>query len=412
MTLNVSSIDSRWEHGGTDLKIDIALDFRRGETPDEGPGSDEFDIDSGSLLQALMNSDLLSGDGNIGDGVIGERRPAGGAGGGGHGDPASTAHILQGLMAYLDGLEDSLRADAADGETTREEQEDGPPPFQPAPGVQGQPPLDSRAPPVTEKPPVVGHAVTGNGQTPPIDQPVVEEPVGQTPQDVENPQTTGGASNAGQDIAVNGGGDKTVSITNNSSREQNYALFTNPTAGMSSSFGRPDGFVTLKPGESANFKLPDQHSGYVQQMNDYTRADYDAGKQPTAENFKASRAEYTFNADGTAYFNASNIDGYNASLKMEANGQVAGTDKEILAQFEKDHPNLIETVGGQKIIKGPQFFSDAIDQEAVRALDLALNNNADPYNLDGNTTTYVLPDDNKAVRGTTGGDLALYFGDA
>ena len=217
-------------------------------------------------------------------------------------------------------------------------------------------------------------------------------------------------SSGGRDIAVNGGGINTISVKNTSSRDQTYALFTNPTPGMSSSFGRPDGFVTLKAGESANFKLPAQSSGYVQQVNNYTQADYDANKAPSSDNFKATRAEYTFNADGSLYFNDSNIDGYNASVKMTANDQVAGSSDSILASIASQHPSLIETIGGQQVIRGAQFFSDAIDTEARDALDLSINHNANGGDLNGNTTTYVLPNDDKAVRGTKSNSLTLEFG--
>ena len=224
------------------------------------------------------------------------------------------------------------------------------------------------------------------------------------------PPAASTSSSAGRDISVNGGGNNTITVKNTSSREQTYALFTNPTPGMSSSFGRPDGFVTLKPGESANFKLPAQSSGYVQQVNNYTQADYDANKAPSSDNFKATRAEYTFNADGSLYFNDSNIDGYNASVKMTANDQVGGSSDSIMATIASKHPGLIETIGGQQVIRGAQFFSDAIDTEARDALDLAINHNANGGDLNGNTTTYVLPNDDKAVRGTKGNALTLEFG--
>lgn len=219
----------------------------------------------------------------------------------------------------------------------------------------------------------------------------------------------GAAVNQG-DINIQGGGKKTMIVINNSDREQNFACFSNPTPGMSSSFGMPDGFVTLKPGESANLKVPDQWSGYVQQMNNYTKADYDANKVPEANNFKASRAEPTFNKDGSLYFNSSIIDGYNASLKMSANGQSAGSNESVLDKIAKTNPGLIETVGGQKVVRGTQFFTDKTDMEARDALDKAINHNANPSDLNGNKTVYVVPNDDKAVRGTQGDTLTLEFG--
>lgn len=225
-----------------------------------------------------------------------------------------------------------------------------------------------------------------------------------------DPASVSTPSGAGRDISVNGGGVNTITVRNTSNREQNYAVFTNPTPGMSSSFGRPDGFVTLKPGESANFKLPAQSSGYVQQVNNYTQADYDANKAPSSDNFKASRAEYTFNADGSLYFNDSNIDGYNSAVKMTANDQVAGSSDSILSSISSAHPGLIENIGGQQVIRGAQFFSDAIDTEARDALDLAINHNANGGDLNGNTTTYVLPNDDKAVRGAKSNQLTIDFG--
>jgi hypothetical protein len=214
------------------------------------------------------------------------------------------------------------------------------------------------------------------------------------------------------DINVDGGGKNTITVTNTSDKEQNYALFTNPGPGQTSSFGVPNGFVTLKPGESANFKLPEQSSGYVQQMNNYTQADYDAGKAPTSDNFKASRAEYTFNSDGSLYFNDSNIDGYNSALKMKSNGQVAGSSESVLSKIEQSNPNLISVVGGQKVVEGSQFFTDQTNIEARDALDKTINHNDNPGDLNGNTTTYVMPNDDKAVRGTKSNSLTLEFGNA
>lgn len=214
------------------------------------------------------------------------------------------------------------------------------------------------------------------------------------------------------DINVDGGGKNTITVTNTSDKEQNYAVFTNPGPGQTSSFGLPNGFVTLKPGESANFKLPEQSSGYVQQMNNYTQADYDAGKAPAADNFKASRAEYTFNADGSLYFNDSNIDGYNSALKMTSNGQVAGSSESVLSKIEQSNPNLISVVGGQKVVEGSQFFTDQTNIEARNALDKYINHNDNPGDLNGNTTTYVMPNDDKAVRMSQSNTLTLEFGNA
>ncbi|MEC5215755.1 hypothetical protein RCH09_000689 [Actimicrobium sp. GrIS 1.19] len=232
-----------------------------------------------------------------------------------------------------------------------------------------------------------------------------------------SPGATSSSSNSGADINVDGGGPNTIHITNTSDQVQNYGLFTNPTAGMSSSWGVPNGFMTLQPGESANFKVGSQ-AGYVQQLNDYTQADYDsktAVSSKNNDNFKASRAEYNFtNFNGTdgVWFNDSNIDGYNAALSMRAGDQVAGSSASILNDVASSNPNLIETVGGQKIIKGAQFFSDAINTEAVDVLDARINNNPNEGDTSKNTTTYVLPDDNAAVRWSASRTLELEFGNA
>lgn len=228
-----------------------------------------------------------------------------------------------------------------------------------------------------------------------------------------------GASNAGQEIPVNGGGPNTITVRNNSNREQNYALFVNPSEGQTSSFDVPHGFVTLKPGESASFKLPVSAapglhtSGYVQQMNNYSQADYQARKKPDPENFKATRAEYTFDHDGTLWFNTSHILGYNAALTMNGNGQVAGSSDTILSAVEKSHPNLVKNVGGQKVIVGPQGFTAGTNMESARVLNEMLNHSSNPGDIKNHTTTYVLPPDDSAMRGGKGpGVLILDFGNA
>lgn len=249
-------------------------------------------------------------------------------------------------------------------------------------------------------------------QAPATAAPATDPAAATTAAPTQQASATNGATATQGDININGGGKNTISVKNTSDREQNYAVFTNPTAGMSSSFGKPDGFVTLKPGESVNLKLPEQSSGYLQQMNNYTKADYDANKAPEANNFKASRAEYTFNKDGSLYFNSSIIDGYNASLKMSANGQTAGSNESVLDKIAKTNPGLIETVGDQKVVRGTQFFTDQTDTESRDALDKYVNHNDNPGDLNGNTTAYVVPNDDKAVRGTQGNALQVEFGNA
>jgi hypothetical protein len=233
------------------------------------------------------------------------------------------------------------------------------------------------------------------------------------------PPQSNGASNAGQSIPVDGGGPNTITVRNNSNREQNYALFVNPAEGQTTSFDVPHGFVTLKPGESASFKLPaspapGRHtSGYVQQMNNYTQADYQAKKKPDPENFKATRAEYTFDHDGKLWFNTSHILGYNAALTMSGNGQVAGSSDTILSAVEKGHPNLVQTVGGQKVIVGPQGFTAGTNMESAQVLNEMLNHSSNPGDIKSHTTTYVLPPDDSAMRGGKGpGILTLDFGNA
>lgn len=233
------------------------------------------------------------------------------------------------------------------------------------------------------------------------------------------PTQSSGASSAGQEIPVDGGGPNTITVRNNSNREQNYALFVNPAEGQITSFDVPHGFVTLKPGESASFKLPVSPapglhtSGYVQQMNNYTQTDYQAKKKPDPENFKATRAEYTFDHDGTLWFNTSHILGYNAALTMNGNGQVAGSSETILSTVEKDHPNLVQNVGGQKVIVGPQGFTSGTNMESAQVLNELLNHSNNPGDIQNHTTTYVLPPDDSAMRGGKGpGILTLDFGNA
>lgn len=270
------------------------------------------------------------------------------------------------------------------------------------------------------QPPSVDDSDIQNAKTvQPASTPSQTPPATGTPPTTDTPATTATpsdskTSSAGSigDINVDGGGKNTITIKNNSDKEQNYALFSNPGPGQVSSFGVPNGFVTLKPGESVNLKVPDQHSGYVQQMNNYSEADYKAGKAPDANNFKATRAEYTFNSDGSLYFNDSNIDGYNASLKMSSEGQVAGSSESILAKVKQSNPGLISNVGGQEVIEGAQFFSSNTNIEARNAIDENINHNSNPDDLNGNTTTYAMPNDDKAVRGTKSNSLLLEFGNA
>lgn len=287
-----------------------------------------------------------------------------------------------------------------------------------------QQPLTPPLTPVTENapvsklkadlPPVTQDQVTP--PTPPATPPAT--PTGETPPALEQKTVDGsngtskasgsnGASDAGKSIPVSGGGENTINLTNSGSQPQSYALFVNPGPGMTASFDRPDGFVTLQPGESANFKLPAGYGGYVQQMNNYTQQDYDNHVKPEADNFKATRAEYKFDADGQLWFNNSNIDGYNASLKMSSDGNSAsvGGNGSVLDKIAAEHPELVKTVGGQKVIEGPQFFSDAINGTSVEEFNKF-------FNQGGATNTYVLPDDNLAMRHANSNTLDLEFGDA
>jgi hypothetical protein len=229
---------------------------------------------------------------------------------------------------------------------------------------------------------------------------------------------TSSASDAGKDILVGGGGNNTIKVTNTSNRAQNYGLFTNPTAGMRSGWGVPNGFMGLQPGESANFKLGDQ-AGYVQQLNDYTQTDYDnrvAVSYKNNDNFKASRAEYNFtNFAGVGHgvwFNDSNIDGYNSALKMNVGTQEAGSATSILGTVRGTAPGLIKNVGGQDIVEGPQFFSNDTNYDSVRTLDKLINGSDDPNDIAHHKATYVMPNDDAAVRWATDDTLTLAFGNA
>jgi hypothetical protein len=365
------------------------------------PSSDMLNmiLQLGMLLLMMLANRSKNEDGS-GSGDDG----AGGANGGGspgQNDGMQPQSGGSGLMAMLAQLLNQFGnnngAGGQDSENSgggRQGGNNAPPPYTPS---AAPPPTTPAAPP----PSTPSANAPGPGNVPSTQGP---PPANGTPA----PSTTHSIG----DINVDGGGKNTITVKNTSDKEQNYALFTNPGPGQVASFGKPNGFVTLKPGESANFKVPDQHSGYVQQMNNYSEADYKAGKAPDANNFKASRAEYTFNKDGTLYFNDSNIDGYNSALKMNANGQTAGSGESILSKVEQSNPGLVSQVGNQKVVEGSQFFTDQTNIEARDALDKYLNHNNNPGDLNGNTTTYVLPNDDKAVRGTQSNALELEFGNA
>ena len=418
--------------GGLDLRVQLKLPNNNLDISDQSDFDEDNDIrdpsdvpDSAPLSKKKngsdSNSDMLNMIMQLGmlllmmlanrsknEGGDGSDDGSGGADGGGSPgqnndtQPQSGGSGLMALLAQLlnqfgnnNGAGSQDDESSGGGQGAPQGGNNAPPPYTPP-----APPPSAAAPAAPPPPPPGANAQSpGNVQAP-----------GETPPANGTPAPS--ATHSIGDIDVDGGGKNTITVKNTSDKEQNYALFTNPGPGQVASFGKPNGFVTLKPGESANFKVPDQHSGYIQQMNNYTEADYKAGKAPDANNFKASRAEYTFNKDGTLYFNDSNIDGYNSALKMNSNGQTAGSGESILSKVEQSNPGLISQVGGQKVVEGPQFFTDKTNIEARDALDKYLNHNDNPGDLNGNTTTYVLPNDDKAVRGTQSNALELEFGNA
>ncbi|MCY0387051.1 hypothetical protein OVY01_07350 [Robbsia sp. Bb-Pol-6] len=201
--------------------------------------------------------------------------------------------------------------------------------------------------------------------------------------------STAAATSATQTASVDGGGPNSLTINNTTDEPMTVAFFRNLSSGTNPSFDGADAQLTIPAGGTAQVSMPADWQGRVQKFDGSTQD-------------KANWGEINFEqSTGKVWFDESDIPGRNASIKMTADdGTTAGTDKSVLG----DAPSDVVTTdsAGQKVIDAPQWFTGGTNQNAVNYLDQSI----------GNSTAYVLPDDNNAVRVSDSHHLTIDMGNA